>query len=75
MGEQQAPRGELIIDIAAEAPDEFAGDWAAGPAGQPGFHEQQLLLEMLADPDVAAALDALDADERPGGGLTPGTPR
>lgn len=63
MSEDQRPHGELILDIAAEPPVEF--DAPAGGQG-PGFHEQQLLLEMLADPDVAAALDALDAED--GGG-------
>jgi hypothetical protein len=59
MSERQIPHGELILDIAAEPPMEFDQQ----PAGSgPGFHEQQLLLEMLADPDVAAALDALDAE-------------
>lgn len=60
MPEHQMPHGELILDIAAEPPGEFDLP-AGGPA--PGFHEQQLLLEMLADPDVAAALDALDAGD------------
>lgn len=60
MSEHQAPRGELILDIAAHEPDEFE-DPIAGSG--PGFHEQQLLLEMLADPDVAAALDALDTED------------
>jgi hypothetical protein len=60
MSERQIPHGELILDIAAEAPVEF--DPPIGGSG-PGFHEQQLLLEMLADPDVAAALDALDAEQ------------
>ena len=64
MSEHQPPRGELILDIAAEPPVEF--DTPASGQGA-GFHEQQLLLEMLADPDVAAALDALDADDRDAG--------
>ncbi|MCW2602797.1 MAG: hypothetical protein JWN61_932 [Pseudonocardiales bacterium] len=63
MGDQQAARGEVILDIAAESPAEF--DPVAGGQG-PGFHEQQLLLEMLADPDVGAALDALDAEDAAG---------
>jgi hypothetical protein len=55
------PRGEIILDIAAERPAEFDGPLAGSG---PGFDEQQLLLVMLADPDVAAALDDLDAAER-----------
>lgn len=65
MGELQVPHGELILDIAAEAPTEFD---LPVPGQGPGFHEQQLLLEMLADPDVAAALEALDGPDA--GGLS-----
>lgn len=64
MTDRQIPHGELILDIAGEPPVEFD----LPPAGQTaGFHEQQLLLEMLADPEVAAALDALDARDAQAG--------
>jgi hypothetical protein len=52
MGEQPPHGTEIILDITAHRP----GPHDPSAAG-PGYDEQQLLLEMLADPDIAAALD------------------